>query len=124
MDTLTTDGRRFADASLGPPKLMTIVQQALIKLKSCIGDIGIVPIELLDGLFAALTPSELATVEDLTQRDLSPCTWPLWWKHCTTGSLTTLVPIPDPLPRLPCVPESPMSLWQFKGLPTEPAHYR
>lgn len=90
---------------VGPPTLLSIVQVTLKRFKSLLGDIGSVQVPLLWDALSACTANELSVIEDATlagvaQRDLSPYTWPLWWRHCTTGFLSTITTMPKSLPAL------------------------
>jgi len=94
-----------ARVAYGPPKLRDIIKHALVRWKSLLGDVGYAPYELISEALAACTPSELAEIEDSTlqgvaSRDLSLHTWPLWWKHCTTGIVASLGSLPAVLPPL------------------------
>ena len=51
----------------GPPTLFAIGIQLLIKWRSCLGDIGATPVELLHDILAACGPAELASIEDDTR---------------------------------------------------------
>lgn len=90
---------------MGPPPLLFTIQTALKALTPLLGDIGCVPVELLWSALSAAAPEELAAIEDATltgvaSRDIRPATWPLWWRHCTAGSLPSLTQLPAKLPPL------------------------
>ena len=92
-------------SQLGPPTLLSICQDTIMRCKSLLGDLGSVNVLLIFDALKRCTVDELLEIEDATlagvaQRDLSPYTWPLWWRHCTTGFLATITSMPKSLPEL------------------------
>ena len=102
----------------GIPSLLELSVAMLKRFVHVLDDLGVVPIDLIWEVLAAASPEELATIEDATAVGVSPRhliteTWPLWWKHCTSGSLAAFTTMPSNLPPLPMLPKD--------GTPSRPA---
>lgn len=99
----------------GPPSLQRLCLDALVRWKDCLGDVGSVPVWLLEEVLSTCTPQQLAHIEDATAagsgRDLAPLTWPLWLSH-----LTSAFGAPAPGAVLPALPET----WEGPAPPPQP----
>lgn len=88
------------------PTLQRLAVATLIRFRDALGDIGYVPVELLQDVLAACSPQQLAAIEDETLagtgRTLKPWTWPLWREHWQKQFASSFgTPAPGALPPLP-----------------------